>query len=180
LLHTDRKDLLPHVKVGPRRHDRRHPAARDGVRGRARYPIVAVNEAQTKHMFDNQYGTGQSAVDGILRATNILLAGKTIVVAGYGWVGRGVASRFRGWVPSSSSPRSTRCAGSRPRGRLPGHAHGGGRASWRSLHHLHGNVKRHRAKHFATMKDGAILANAGTSTTRSSSALWPRLATFDA
>ena len=56
------------------------------------YPIVAVNEAQTKHMFDNQYGTGQSAIDGILRATNILLAGKTVVVCGYGWVGRGVAS----------------------------------------------------------------------------------------
>src|SRR5438067_6551848 len=61
-----------------------------------RYPIVAVNEAMTKHMFDNRYGTGQSTVDGIIRATNVLLAGKKFVVAGYGWVGRGVASRARG------------------------------------------------------------------------------------
>jgi adenosylhomocysteinase len=57
---------------------------------------VAVNDALTKHLFDNRYGTGQSAVDGILRATNLLLAGKTAVVAGYGWVGRGIASRLRG------------------------------------------------------------------------------------
>src|SRR5258708_16853263 len=60
------------------------------------YPIVAVNEADTKHMFDNRYGTGQSTLDGIIRSTNVLLAGKTFVVAGYGWVGRGVASRAKG------------------------------------------------------------------------------------
>src|SRR5437667_6502616 len=97
LLHTERKDLLPHVKGGTEETTtgviRLRAMAEEGV---LKYPIVAVNEAQTKHMFDNQYGTGQSAVDGILRATNILLAGKTVVVAGYGWVGRGVASRFRG------------------------------------------------------------------------------------
>src|SRR6201997_5339270 len=60
------------------------------------FPIIAVNEALTKHMFDNRYGTGQSTVDGIIRATNVLLAGKKFVIAGYGWVGRGVASRARG------------------------------------------------------------------------------------
>src|SRR5207302_6826623 len=60
------------------------------------YPIVAVNEADTKHMFDNRYGTGQSTIDGIIRATNVLLAGKTFVIAGYGWVGRGLASRAKG------------------------------------------------------------------------------------
>src|SRR5437660_4086860 len=60
------------------------------------YPIVAVNDADTKHMFDNRYGTGQSTIDGIVRATNVLLAGKRFVVSGYGWVGRGVASRARG------------------------------------------------------------------------------------
>jgi adenosylhomocysteinase len=64
--------------------------------GKLGFPIIAVNEALTKHMFDNRYGTGQSTVDGIIRATNVLLAGKKFVVAGYGWVGRGVASRSRG------------------------------------------------------------------------------------
>src|SRR5437588_5327691 len=64
--------------------------------GRLGFPIVAVNEALTKHMFDNRYGTGQSTLDGIIRATNVLIAGKRFVVAGYGWVGRGVASRARG------------------------------------------------------------------------------------
>ena len=64
--------------------------------GRLKLPVIAVNDAQTKHFFDNRYGTGQSTIDGILRATNILLAGKTIVVAGYGWCGKGVAMRARG------------------------------------------------------------------------------------
>jgi len=65
----------------------------DGVLG---YPIIAINDANTKHMFDNRYGTGQSTIDGILRATNILFAGRKVVVAGYGWCGRGVASRAKG------------------------------------------------------------------------------------
>src|SRR5438309_5564011 len=65
-------------------------------RGVLRYPIIAVNEADTKHMFDNRYGTGQSTIDGIIRATNVLLAGKTFVIAGYGWCGRGLASRAKG------------------------------------------------------------------------------------
>jgi adenosylhomocysteinase len=67
--------------------------ANDGV---LRYPIVAVNDAMTKHLFDNRYGTGQSTIDGIVRATNVLLAGKTFVVAGYGWCSRGIAMRARG------------------------------------------------------------------------------------
>ena len=64
--------------------------------GKLGFPIIAVNEALTKHMFDNRYGTGQSTIDGIIRATNVLLAGKRFVIGGYGWVGRGVASRARG------------------------------------------------------------------------------------
>jgi adenosylhomocysteinase len=67
--------------------------ARSGVLG---YPIIAVNDAQTKHLFDNRYGTGQSTIDGILRATNVLLAGLTVVICGYGWCGKGVATRARG------------------------------------------------------------------------------------
>ena len=97
LLHTTRKDLLKDVRGGTEETTtgviRLRAMANEGVLA---YPIIAVNEARTKHMFDNQYGTGQSAVDGLMRATNILIAGKTAVVAGYGWVGRGVASRLRG------------------------------------------------------------------------------------
>src|SRR5919199_1016272 len=66
---------------------------RDGALG---FPVIAVNDANTKHLFDNRYGTGQSTIDGIVRATNILLAGRKFVVAGYGWVGRGVALRAKG------------------------------------------------------------------------------------
>ena len=64
--------------------------------GKLRYPVILVNEAQTKHMFDNRYGTGQSSIDGYLRAMNLLMASKRVVVVGYGWVGRGVAARFHG------------------------------------------------------------------------------------
>ena len=64
--------------------------------GALKFPVIAVNEAMTKHFFDNRYGTGQSTLDGVIRATNILLAGKNIVVVGYGWCGRGVASRAQG------------------------------------------------------------------------------------
>src|SRR5213075_3445365 len=67
--------------------------AKDGT---LKYPVIAVNDAQTKHFFDNRYGTGQSTLDGVIRATNVLLAGRTLVVAGYGWCGKGVAMRARG------------------------------------------------------------------------------------
>ena len=65
----------------------------DGV---LKFPVIAVNDAQTKHFFDNRYGTGQSTIDGVIRATNMLLAGRKIVVCGYGWCGKGVALRARG------------------------------------------------------------------------------------
>ncbi len=96
-LHTKRRELLSDVRGGTEETTtgvtRLRAMASAGVLA---YPIVAVNDAMTKHLFDNRYGTGQSAVDGILRATNLLLAGKTAVVVGYGWVGRGIASRLRG------------------------------------------------------------------------------------
>src|SRR3989441_814828 len=66
---------------------------KDGV---LQFPVIAVNDSQTKHLFDNRYGTGQSTLDGIIRATNLLIAGSTVVVAGYGWCGRGFAMRARG------------------------------------------------------------------------------------
>ena len=97
LLHRDRRDLLDGVVGGTEETTtgviRLRALAREG---NLAYPIVAVNEANTKHFFDNRYGTGQSTIDGIVRATNVLLAGKTLVVCGYGWCGRGVASRARG------------------------------------------------------------------------------------
>jgi adenosylhomocysteinase len=97
MLHRQRTDLLPEVTGGTEETTtgvvRLRAMAAQGV---LKYPIVAVNEALTKHMFDNRYGTGQSTLDGIIRATNVLLAGKVFVVAGYGWCGRGLASRARG------------------------------------------------------------------------------------
>jgi adenosylhomocysteinase len=97
LLHTKRQDLLGDVLGGTEETTtgviRLRAMAKEGV---LRYPIVAVNDAYTKHLFDNRYGTGQSTIDGIIRATNVLLAGLNVVVAGYGWCGRGVAMRARG------------------------------------------------------------------------------------
>ena len=97
VLHTKRKAELANVIGGTEETTtgviRLRAMAKEGVLG---YPIMAVNDADTKHLFDNRYGTGQSTIDGIIRATNFLLAGSKFVVAGYGWCGRGLASRARG------------------------------------------------------------------------------------
>jgi adenosylhomocysteinase len=97
LLHSKRQDLAANIVGGTEETTtgviRLRAMAKDGV---LKYPIVAVNDALTKHLFDNRYGTGQSTLDGIIRATNVLLAGLNLVVAGYGWCGRGVAMRARG------------------------------------------------------------------------------------
>jgi adenosylhomocysteinase len=97
VLHTKRTAELENVIGGTEETTtgviRLRAMAKEGV---LRYPIVAVNDADTKHLFDNRYGTGQSTIDGIIRATNFLLAGSKFVVAGYGWCGRGLASRARG------------------------------------------------------------------------------------
>ncbi|RLE00756.1 MAG: adenosylhomocysteinase, partial [Candidatus Aminicenantes bacterium] len=96
-LHAEKQELLPQIIGGTEETTtgviRLKSMARQKV---LQYPIVAVNDAKTKHLFDNRYGTGQSTLDGILRATNILLAGLNFVIAGYGWCGRGVAMRARG------------------------------------------------------------------------------------
>lgn len=97
VLHKERRELLPNVIGGTEETTtgviRLRAMAADGALA---FPIIAVNDAMTKHFFDNRYGTGQSTIDGIIRATNILLAGKNFVVAGYGWCGRGLAMRARG------------------------------------------------------------------------------------
>jgi adenosylhomocysteinase len=96
-MHKDRRELLDNMIGGTEETTtgviRLRAMAADGALG---FPVIAVNDAMTKHFFDNRYGTGQSTVDGIVRATNILLAGKTFVVSGYGWCGRGLAMRARG------------------------------------------------------------------------------------
>jgi adenosylhomocysteinase len=96
-LHKDRRELLDNVIGGTEETTtgviRLRAMAHDGA---LNYPIIAVNDAMTKHLFDNRYGTGQSTLDGIIRATNILIAGKTFVVAGYGWCARGLAMRAKG------------------------------------------------------------------------------------
>ena len=134
--------------------------AADGALG---FPVVAVNEAQTKHLFDNRYGTGQSTVDGILRATNILIAGRKVVIAGYGWVGKGIAvadGRAR-------RPRRGRRGrpGPRPRGadgRLRGHDRTPTPPRWGELFvTATGNLNVFRREHFEAMRDGAIMANSG-------------------
>ncbi len=96
-LHTSRTELLPDIIGGMEETTtgviRLRSMEKDGV---LRFPVLAVNDSDTKHLFDNRYGTGQSTIDAIIRTTNILLAGRTVVVLGYGWCGRGVASRARG------------------------------------------------------------------------------------
>lgn len=97
LLHKERQDLASNVYGGTEETTtgviRLKAMAKDKV---LKFPVIAVNDAYTKHLFDNRYGTGQSTIDGILRATNRLIAGSKFVVAGYGWCGKGVAMRARG------------------------------------------------------------------------------------
>jgi len=94
---TERKELIPNVMGGTEETTtgviRLRSMAKDGV---LQFPVISVNDADTKHLFDNRYGTGQSTIDGILRSTNLLLAGMRVVIAGYGWCGRGVAMRAKG------------------------------------------------------------------------------------
>jgi len=163
LLHTTRKELLKDVKGGTEETTtgviRLRAMANEGVLA---YPIIAVNEARTKHMFDNQYGTGQSAVDGLMRATNILIAGKTAVVAGYGWVGRGVASRLRGMgaiviVVEVEPLRGLEAAMDGYQVMPMADAAERGDIFITTT----GNLNVIGKAHFGALKDGAILANAG-------------------
>ncbi len=131
-------------------------------RGVLRYPIIAVNEADTKHMFDNRYGTGQSTIDGIVRATNVLLAGKKFVIAGYGWVGRGLASRAKGHgadviVTEIDSVKALEAVMDGFRVMKMDEA----ATSGDIFVTVTGDVNVLDRAHFAAMKDGAILANSG-------------------
>jgi len=126
------------------------------------YPIVAVNDADTKHLFDNRFGTGQSTIDGIIRATNLLLAGRAVVVCGYGMCGRGVASRARGFgarviVTEVDPLRALEAV-------MEGYQVMSGREAARVgdiFVTVTGDVNVLTREHFERMKDGAVLANSG-------------------
>lgn len=163
VLHKDRRDLLENVKGGTEETTtgviRLRAMAFDGA---LNYPIIAVNDAMTKHFFDNRYGTGQSTIDGIVRATNILLAGKVFVVAGYGWCGRGLASRARGMgaivIITEVDPLKALEAVMDGFQVLP-------MAEAAKVGDifvtLTGDINVIDKHHFAVMKDGAIVANSG-------------------
>ena len=163
IIHTEKRELIENIIGGTEETTtgviRLRAMSKDGVLA---YPIVAVNDAQTKHFFDNRYGTGQSTIDGIIRATNVLLAGKFFVVSGYGWCGKGLAMRARGMgcqvIVTEIDPL---------------------RALEATMDGFHvmpmaeaakvgdffctvtGDKDVIRAEHFAAMKDGAIVSNSG-------------------
>jgi adenosylhomocysteinase len=162
-LHKARRELLPDVLAGTEETTtgviRLQAMARDGALA---YPIIAVNEADTKHLFDNRYGTGQSTIDGITRATNVLWAGKTVVVAGYGWCGRGVAMRAHGLgaqvvVTEVKPVRALEAAMDGFRVMPMAEAARIGDV----FITVTGDVSVISREHFEVMKDGAILANSG-------------------
>ncbi|HEY5764979.1 MAG TPA: adenosylhomocysteinase [Candidatus Deferrimicrobiaceae bacterium] len=163
VIHTRRKEYLKEVIGGTEETTtgviRLRAMAERGV---LRYPIVAVNEAKTKHFFDNRYGTGQSTIDGILRATNRLIAGSCFVVAGYGWCGRGLAMRARGMgarvVVTEIDPLSALEAVMDGFEVVPMAA---AAAQGDIFCTLTGNLHVIRGEHFARMKDGAIVCNSG-------------------
>ncbi len=163
VLHKDRRELLANVIAGTEETTtgviRLHAMAADKA---LNYPIIAINDALTKHLFDNRYGTGQSTIDGIVRATNILLAGKSFVVAGYGWCGRGLASRARGMgsnvIVTEVDPLKA----------LEAVMDGFKVLSMKEAAKvgdifvtLTGDINVIDEKHFELMKDGAIIANSG-------------------
>lgn len=162
-LHREREDLIDKVIGGTEETTtgviRLRAMAQDGV---LLYPIIAVNDALTKHFFDNRYGTGQSTIDGILRATNILLAGRHFVVAGYGWCGRGIAMRARGMgasviVTEVDPLRALEAVmdGFRVLPMLEAAKIGD------VLVTATGDTGVIDKRHFQVMKDGAVLANSG-------------------
>jgi len=162
-LHKDRRELLKDVRGGTEETTTGVIRLRAMAADKAlAYPVIAVNDAMTKHFFDNRYGTGQSTVDGIVRATNILLAGKVFVVSGYGWCGRGLANRARGMganvVVTEVDPlaaleavmdgfRVLPMADAAPIGDI--------------FCTLTGDLNVLDRHHFEVMKDGAILSNSG-------------------
>ncbi len=163
IIHTEKRELIENIIGGTEETTtgviRLRAMAKDGVLA---YPIVAVNDAQTKHFFDNRYGTGQSTIDGIIRATNVLLAGKFFVVSGYGWCGKGLAMRARGMgaqvIVTEIDPLRALEATMDGFGVMP-------MAEAAKIGDFFctvtGDKDVIRGEHFAAMKDGAIVSNSG-------------------
>src|SRR2546423_9360908 len=163
LLHTKRTELLPGVRGGNEETTtgiiRLRAMERDGA---LRFPVIDVNDAQMKHLFDNRYGTGQSTIDGLMTATNLLIAGRTFVVAGYGWTGRGIAMRARGMgarvvVTEVDSVKAIEAS-------MDGFEVLPMRSAVREADFIvsaTGCKDIVTAAHFPAMKDGVVLANAG-------------------
>jgi len=163
VLHTRKRGFLKDVAAGTEETSTGVTRLRAMAASRVlRYPVVAINDADTKHLFDNRYGTGQSTMDGVLRCTNMLVAGSTVVIAGYGWCGRGLAARAKGMgatvlVTEIDPLRALEAAmdgnqvvsmtEAAPRGDL--------------FITVTGNKSVLRREHFLAMKDGAIVANSG-------------------
>jgi adenosylhomocysteinase len=162
-IHKERRELLPDIVGGTEETTtgviRLRAMAADHM---LNFPVVAVNDAQTKHFFDNRYGTGQSTVDGIIRATNVLLAGKNFVVSGYGWCGRGLASRARGMgaqvIVTEVDPLKALEAVMDGFQVMP---MGQAARIGDIFCTVTGDINVIDAPHFAAMKDGAIVANSG-------------------
>jgi len=163
LIHQERRGQLPEILAGTEETTtgviRLKAMAADNALG---YPVVAVNEALTKHLFDNRYGTGQSTLDGVMRATNYLIAGRRVVVAGYGWCGRGIASRFRGMGAQVAVVEvdQVRALEALMDGNLVMSM--GDAAPWGEIFiTATGDIHVIRAEHFKVMCDGAITCNSG-------------------
>jgi adenosylhomocysteinase len=163
LIHQERRSQLAEIVAGTEETTtgviRLKAMAADNALG---YPVVAVNEALTKHLFDNRYGTGQSTLDGVLRATNYLIAGRRVVVAGYGWCGRGIASRFRGMGAQVAVVEvdEVRALEALMDGNLVMTI--GDAAPWGEIFiTATGDIHVLRAEHFKVMRDGAIMCNSG-------------------
>lgn len=163
MIHEKYRELIPNIIGGCEETTTGVIRLRAMVKeGALKYPVIAVNDAETKMMFDNRYGTGQSTIHGILNATNILIAGKTLVIVGYGWCGRGVAMRARGMganvVVVETDPRKALEAV------MDGFRVMDMKAAARIgdlFITVTGNISVIRKEHFKLMKDQAILANAG-------------------
>ncbi len=162
-IHQERRNLLDGIFGGTEETTtgviRLHSMTAEGALA---YPIVAVNEADTKHMFDNRYGTGQSTVDGLLRSTNMLIAGKRAVVAGYGWCGRGLASRLSGLganvIVTEINP--TRALEAVMDGYLVMPMEEAAKVADLIIT-VTGNLHVLDERHFRVMKDGIVIANTG-------------------
>jgi adenosylhomocysteinase len=162
-LHSKHQEMLPEMLGGSEETTTGVIRLRAmEAHGALHYPVIAVNDADTKHLFDNRYGTGQSTIDGIIRATNLLMAGRKVVICGYGWCGRGVAMRAKGMgaIVAICEVAPLRALEAAMDGYLVMPL--AEAARWGEVFvSVTGNTSVLRREHFQVMKDGAVLCNSG-------------------